>query len=269
MKLKSSPVKIKAQELGLPVETPEKARDPEFVQRIQSLEADVHVVAAYGQILSTKLLETAKRGGINLHGSILPEYRGAAPIQRAIMDGKTETGVTLMQMDKGMDTGDIIDIVRTLIGPDETYGELHARLSHLAAGQIKSWIERIVGGDYPREPQNHEQATYAPKILPEEKELHIDRDARAEYNRYRGLSPTPGCHIFTQAGRLRLLEIKLRPSDSSTASSEMSEADDCLIGGVGGTFELVSVLPDGKRPMSGRAWSQGAREFIIVKKLIS
>ena len=87
MKLKSSPVKIKAQELGLPVETPEQARDPEFVQKIQELEADVHVVAAYGQILSTKLLETAKRGGINLHGSILPEYRGAAPIQRAIMDG--------------------------------------------------------------------------------------------------------------------------------------------------------------------------------------
>ena len=132
MKLQSSPVKKLALELGLPVETPEKARTPEFVEQVAAIGADVHVVAAYGQILSVKLLETAKNGGINLHGSILPAYRGAAPIQRSILNGDHETGVTLMQMDKGMDTGDMIAVAKTPIGPDETYGELQTRLSEIA-----------------------------------------------------------------------------------------------------------------------------------------
>ncbi|MFO0045474.1 MAG: methionyl-tRNA formyltransferase, partial [Armatimonadota bacterium] len=116
------------------------------------------------QILSPALLAAAKNGGINLHGSILPMYRGAAPIQRAIQNGDLETGVTLMQMSKGMDTGDIIDIVRTPIGSDETYGELLTRLSQLAAIQIAEWAERIASGNYPREAQNEEWGTYASKI---------------------------------------------------------------------------------------------------------
>src|SRR5262249_18938452 len=124
MRMHSSPVKEAALEIGLPVETPEKSRAPEFVERLQSENADALVVASYGQILSQRVLDSAKRGGINLHGSILPKYRGAAPIQRAILDGEPETGITLMQMDKGMDSGDIIAIERTPIGSDETYGEL-------------------------------------------------------------------------------------------------------------------------------------------------
>ena len=257
MKLKSSPVKLKAIELGLPVETPEKARDPEFVQKIQYLEADVHVVAAYGQILSTKLLETAKRGGINLHGSILPEYRGAAPIQRAIMDGKTETGVTLMQMEKGMDTGDIIDIVRTPIGPDETYGELHTRLAHLAAEQIESWIERIVAGDYPRKPQNHDLATHAPKILPEEKELHLDRDARAEYNRYRGLSPTPGAFLQTEFGAIKVIDARIEQPVSGVKLGQLIDSKLGTFAGEGGTWRLIQVQPAGGRRMSSQDWIRG------------
>ena len=256
MKLKASPVKLKAQELGLPVETPEKARDLEFVQKIQELEADVHVVAAYGQILSTKLLETAKRGGINLHGSILPEYRGAAPIQRAIMDGKTETGVTLMQMDRGMDTGDIIDIVRTPIGLDETYGELHARLAQLAAQQIADWIDRIVAGDYLRHPQNQDEATYAPKIANEERELHPNRDAHAEYNRFRGLSPSPGAFIQTEYGRLKIIEASV---SSQTGEGLFEQGRECLHQFDSGSLALKLVQPEGRRPMSGFDWLRGLR----------
>ncbi|MDH4388001.1 MAG: methionyl-tRNA formyltransferase [Fimbriimonas sp.] len=256
MNLKASPVKLKAQELGLPVETPEKARDPEFVQKIQELEADVHVVAAYGQILSTKLLETAKRGGINLHGSILPEYRGAAPIQRAIMDGKTETGVTLMQMDKGMDTGDIIDIVHTPIGPDETYGELHARLAQLAADQIEEWIERIEAGDYPRQPQTHDRATYAAKISNEERELHLDCDAQSEYDRYRALSPSPGAFIHTKTGRLKILKANLGTENGNGFFEHDQEAS-CKF--ESGNLILKMVQPEGRRPMRGLDWLRGAR----------
>ena len=257
MKLKSSPVKLKAQELGLPVETPEKARDPEFVQKIQELEADVHVVAAYGQILSTKLLETAKRGGINLHGSILPEYRGAAPIQRAIMDGKTETGVTLMQMDKGMDTGDIIDIVRTPIGPDETYGELHSRLALLAANQIEDWIERIAAGNYPRQPQTHDQATYAAKISNEERELHLDRDARSEYNRFRGLSPSPGAFIQTELGTVKVIETGIEEPVEEALLGRLLDAKLGTFTGRNGTWRLIQVQPSGGRVMSSQEWIRG------------
>jgi methionyl-tRNA formyltransferase len=260
MKLKASPVKLKAIELGLPVETPEKARDPEFVQKIQELEADVHVVAAYGQILSTKLLETAKRGGINLHGSILPDYRGAAPIQRAIMDGKTETGVTLMQMDKGMDTGDIIDIVRTPIGPNETYGELHARLAQLAATQIEEWIERIADGNYPRQVQDHETATYASKITAEERELRFDEPATVEYNRLRGLSPSPGAFFQTDLGRIKIIES--RPSNQDGIGVFEHEGH-CHLGFQVGSLVLKQVQPEGRKPMSGSDWLRGAVSGVI------
>lgn len=260
MKLKASPVKLKAIELGLPVETPEKARDPEFVQKIQELEADVHVVAAYGQILSTKLLETAKRGGINLHGSILPDYRGAAPIQRAIMDGKTETGVTLMQMDKGMDTGDIIDIVRTPIDPNETYGELHARLAQLAATQIGEWIERIADGNYPRQVQDHDTATYASKITAEERELRFDEPATVEYNRLRGLSPSPGAFFQTDLGRIKVIES--RPS-SQDGSGVFEHEGHCHLGFQVGSLVLKQVQPEGRKPMSGSDWLRGAVSGVI------
>ena len=260
MKLKASPVKLKAIELGLPVETPEKARDPEFVQKVQELEADVHVVAAYGQILSTKLLETAKRGGINLHGSILPDYRGAAPIQRAIMDGKTETGVTLMQMDKGMDTGDIIDIVRTPTGPNETYGELHARLAQLAATQIEEWIERIADGNYPRQVQDHETATYASKITAEERELRFDEPATVEYNRLRGLSPSPGAFFQTDLGRIKISES--RPSNQDGIGVFEHEGH-CHLGFQVGSLVLKQVQPEGRKPMSGSDWLRGAVSGVI------
>ncbi|OWU65458.1 MAG: methionyl-tRNA formyltransferase [Armatimonadetes bacterium Cent15-Ar3] len=261
MKLKASPVKLKAIELGLPVETPEKARDPEFVQKIQELEADVHVVAAYGQILSTKLLETATRGGINLHGSILPDYRGAAPIQRAIMDGKTETGVTLMQMDKGMDTGDIIDIVRTPIDPNETYGELHARLAQLAATQIEEWIERIAHGNYPRQVQDHDTATYASKITAEERELRFDAPATVEYNRLRGLSPSPGAFFQTDLGRIKIIES--RPSNQDGIGVFEHEGH-CHLGFQVGSLVLKQVQPEGRKPMSGSDWLRGAVSGVIA-----
>jgi folate-dependent phosphoribosylglycinamide formyltransferase PurN len=152
MGLKASPVKLAAQELGLEVATPQKCRAPEFVEQLESLQADALIVAAYGQILSQSVLDSVRRGGINLHGSILPKYRGAAPIQRAILEGETQTGVTLMQMDRGMDTGDVIAISRTPIGPDETYGELQERLAETGAELLFEWLERIVAGDYPSDP---------------------------------------------------------------------------------------------------------------------
>lgn len=258
MQLKPAPVKQAALELGLPVETPEKARDPEFVELIRNLEADVHVVAAYGQILSVKLLETAKRGGINLHGSILPKYRGAAPIQRAILNEEPETGVTLMQMDKGMDTGDMIDIVRTPIQPDETYGELQERLSHLAAEQISDWIERIVGGNYPRIPQDHDQATYAPKVDREERVINLNGVASREYARFKAFTPNPGTFIPLQDGtRLNLVETRLGASSGEVGT--LLSLDPCVVSCALGSLVLLTVKPEGKPAMSGEDWARGRR----------
>ncbi len=263
MKLQSSPVKKVALEMGIPVETPEKARAAEFVEQISALEADVHVVAAYGQILSLKLLETAKIGGINLHGSILPAYRGAAPIQRCILNGDTETGVTLMQMDKGMDTGDMIDIVKTAIGPDETYGELQTRLSFIARDQISAWIERLSSGDYLRIPQDHDQATYANKIDRAETELSVQRNGSDEYNRFRAFTPSPSVFLQTSYGRLKIKTAKLSDQDANPGT--VVSLNPLTIAFVRTSLELHSVQPEGKPAMSGADWANGQRLSIGEK----
>lgn len=257
MKLQPSPVKKVAIELGLPVETPEKARNPEFVDQIAALQADVHVVAAYGQILSVKLLETAVRGGINLHGSILPQYRGAAPIQRAIYNGDPETGVTLMQMAKGMDTGDMIAITKTPIGPDETYGELHLRLADIARDLAVDWIDRIVAGDYPRTPQNEEEATYADKVDRAETELSFERPADQEYNRFRAFTPSPSVFIQTNQGRLKLKQARLNSATGTTG--KILALNPLTVAFQGGSLEWLTVQPEGKPEMSGTAWAAGKR----------
>ncbi|HLO98775.1 MAG TPA: methionyl-tRNA formyltransferase [Fimbriimonas sp.] len=257
MKMQACPVKKVALELGLPVETPEKARDLEFVAQVEALQADVHVVAAYGQILSVKLLETARNGGINLHGSILPEYRGAAPIQRAIADGKTETGVTLMQMAKGMDTGDMIDIVRTPIGPDETYGELQTRLSLIAAQMIKNWLPRLCSGEYPREVQNEELATHAAKVSREETELSFTQNADVAYRRFRAFTPNPSVYISTNRGRLKLKAVSR--SNAKGGDGEILSVAPLIVGFSDVALQFDKVQPEGKPEMTGEAWANGQR----------
>jgi methionyl-tRNA formyltransferase len=261
MGLKASPVKLAAQELGLEVATPQKCRAPEFVEQLESLQADALIVAAYGQILSQSVLDSVRRGGINLHGSILPKYRGAAPIQRAILEGETQTGVTLMQMDRGMDTGDVIAISRTPIGPDETYGEL-----------LFEWLERIVAGDYPRQPQNEAEATLAPKVTKAEAELRFERPANREYDRFRAFTPSPGAFVrlLASPGESPSTSTLLPPSASRSAPrgagvvrihrararTESGPAGTILgldpfprIAFLEGSLEWVEVQPEGKKRM--------------------
>jgi methionyl-tRNA formyltransferase len=255
MKMQPSPVKTAALELGLPVETPGKARDPEFVDSVRELAADFLLVAAYGQILSVALLEAANQGGINLHGSILPHYRGAAPIQRCLQNGDRETGVTLMQMDKGMDSGDMIAIERLPIAPDETYGELAARLGDLAGQMAGSWAERLANGDYPRTPQNHDEATYAPKVTKEEAELKFDEPVELAYNDCRAFTPSPGAWLQTKVGRLRIGSA--RKLDTSGEPGVLLASD--VLAFQGGSLQLLEVQPEGKKRMSGRDFFNGYR----------
>jgi methionyl-tRNA formyltransferase len=258
MKLQSTPVKLAAMRLGIPVEAPEKARAPEFVDRIRELDADFLLVASYGQILSQKLLDAAKHGGINLHGSILPKYRGAAPIQRAILDGEPETGITLMQMDKGMDSGAMIEIARTPIGPDETYGELQDRLALIAAELALKWLDRLAAGDYPRVVQNHEAMTLAPKVEKAEAELKVSESAELAYRRFRAFTPAPGPFLRAATGMLKIKEAGLGEG-SGDPGTILQVKPDLEVAFASGSLILRKVQPEGKTSMSGRDFVLGAR----------
>ena len=224
MRTRASPAKLLAEERGLAVETPERTRAPEFVARLRELDADALLVASYGQILSVAVLESARRGGINLHGSILPEYRGAAPIQRCLLDGRRETGVTLMQMDRGMDTGDAIHIERTPIGPNETYGALQDRLALIAAEMAVEWMPRIVAGDYPRTPQDDAKASLAPKVDKADAMLLPARPAWREYDRFRAFTPAPGAFLRLSSGVLRIHEARLVAEEGGVPGKILSLA---------------------------------------------
>jgi methionyl-tRNA formyltransferase len=257
-RMRPTPVKQIALDLGLPVEEPERCRAPEFVEWLRSLNADALLVAAYGQILSQAVLDSAVRGGINLHGSILPKYRGAAPIQRAILERETETGVTLMQMDKGMDTGDIIAIERTPIGPDETAGELQARLAEMAAGMAGEWLPRIASGNYLRTPQDPEAATLAPKVSKEEAELRFERDAEAEYARFRAFTPSPGPFIVVGGEPIRLRAMG-RCAGDGRPGEILSTAPELVLAFGRGSLVFREVQPPAKKPVTGRDWANGLR----------
>lgn len=253
-----SPVEEAACALSLPFEAPNRCRDPEFVERVRALQPDALVVAAYGQILSERLLAVAPRGGINLHGSVLPAYRGAAPIQRAILDGLTETGVTLMQMDRGMDTGDIIAVERLPIGPDETAGDLTDLMAARAADMAREWLLRIIAGGYPRHQQPEEGVSYAPKIEKGEARLDPARTAEAEYNRFRATTPRPGAFAHTSRGVLKVMRAALADLDGPPGSV-LAVRPRLVVAFGDGSLALDEVCLAGKRPSTGAEFANGAR----------
>ena len=258
MRVHGSPVKLAAIELGLPVETPVRCGSPEFVERVRGEGADFLLVASYGQILSQAVLDSARRGGINLHGSILPRWRGAAPIQRCLEAGDAETGVTLMQMDRGMDTGDIIEIRRTAIGRDETYGELHDRLAQIAADQAREWAPRIVAGEYPRTAQHNGAATLAPKVKREHAEIDLAGDAAREYDTFRAFTPIPGAFVRTSTGRVKVWRAH-RVEGASPPGTVLQTQPELVVAFGNGALAFDEVQPEGKKRMAGTDLANGLR----------
>src|SRR4030095_1750716 len=189
-RLTSPPVKTRALAAGLEILQPPRLRDPEWPDRLRALGADVAVGAAFGQILPRAVLDAARRGSINVHGSLLPRYRGAAPIQWAIMRGETVTGITTFQMDEGMDTGAMLRSAPVTIGPEETAGELAARLSVLGAEVLVDTLDEL--DTLTPQPQRHEDATLAPRLKRTDGHLDWSRPARELINRIRGCNPWPG-----------------------------------------------------------------------------
>ena len=259
METKRSEVSEAALRLGLPLETPEKSRDADFIERLRLEDADAFVVASYGQILSRKLLAIPRNGCFNLHASLLPKYRGAAPIQYAVLNGDTVTGVTLMAMDAGMDTGDMIAKQETQIGPDETAGGLHDRLAAIAAELVGQWVERLATGEFPREPQDEAQASYAPKVTKADAELDFDRPAKEEYDRFRAFTPVPGAWVATRTGQIKVKAASLGGRETAVPSGTVVATRPFEVAFSTGTVVFESVQPEGRKAVSGVDFANGAR----------
>jgi len=196
LKLRASAVKEFAVKHNLPVLQPEGAREPAFLEKLHKLAPDLIVVAAYGQILPQELLEVPRFGCLNVHTSLLPKYRGAAPIQWAILNGDSETGVTIMKMSAGLDTGDIVSKERTPISNGDDAATLHNRLAQIGGALLVRTIPEFVAGRINPHPQRTEDATYARKIKKEDGRLNWSRSASALQNQIRGLTPWPGTYAF-------------------------------------------------------------------------
>ncbi len=198
------PVKVRAQALGLPVLQPGRLKDPEFLARLRELEPELLVVAAYGRLLPPELLALPRVGCLNVHASLLPRYRGAAPVAWVLIEGEAETGVTIMWMVAELDAGPIFLQERVPIGPEDNAGTLSARLAEVGARLLAAALERLRRGEAVRIPQPDTGVTYAPPLTPEMQRLDFTREARAVAGRIRGLDPEPGAYTLFQGQRLKL-----------------------------------------------------------------
>ena len=203
------PVKTAALEMGYPVDQPESTRSEAFKYRLAAASPDLLAVVAFGQILKADILRTARRGAVNIHPSLLPRYRGPAPIQRAVIDQAPETGVTTMMLDEGMDSGDILLTRRTPIGPDETAGDLHDRLARIGADLLLETIDGLQSGAVRPRTQDHDAATYAPMLGKEDGHINWTADADAIEALIRGVTPWPGAFTFYGDQRLKIFKARV------------------------------------------------------------
>ena len=266
-----SPVKQRALAAAVPVLQPPRLRDAGWPERLAEYRADVAVVAAYGQILPKAVLDVPVHGSINVHGSLLPRYRGAAPIAWAIMRGETETGITTFQMDPGMDTGDMLLTEAIPIGSDETAGELSARLAQIGARLLLRTLEGVA--TLPRSPQDHAQATLAPQLKKEDGWLRPAEPARELVNRVRGCNPWPGAALLTPAGRLLIWRATalaapgviapagtLLPSPLPLSPQGRGQGEGPLAVTTGdGLFLPLEVQPENRKAMRWADFLRGAR----------
>ena len=263
LKLQASPVKELALHHRLPVLQPERARNEDFIETLRGLPADLAAVAAYGQILPKRILDLPRFGCLNVHTSLLPKYRGAAPIQWAILNGEIETGVTIMKMDAGLDTGPILTQEKTPIHSEDTAQSLHDRLAQLGAQLLVRTIPDYVAGKIQPQPQPAEGASYAPKIKKQDGEIDWTKPARTIWNRVRGLVPWPGAftHLRNQAeGPPHLLKIwQTEIADDSGRHGEILQAGKggIVVGCGRGSLRILVLQREGGRRLSAQEFLAG------------
>jgi len=260
MKLRAPPVKARALERGLEVQQPTRIKKGDFPAWIESKQADVALVIAYGHILPARLLDAPRRGCMNLHASLLPKYRGAAPINWAIAGGETETGISLMQMDEGCDTGPVFSRHAIPIGADETAGELYLRLGALAADVVKNDLLRAVHGELNATPQRHEEASHARMMTKQDGLIDWHRPAQAVHDHARGMTPWPGAHTTVNGKRLKVLSTRVEAPDGDHGEPGCIVAIDARGAHVAckpGTVRVLRGQLEGKKPLDALQLENG------------
>jgi methionyl-tRNA formyltransferase len=260
--LAPTPTKALAQEHGIPVLQPEKVRDEAFLESIRALRPDLGVVAAYGRLLPESLLQIPRLGMINVHASLLPRWRGAAPVHRAVIAGDTDTGVTIMRVVKELDAGPMFASLRRPIGPEETSPEVERALAELGAALLVDVVDRMADGRATEMPQDERRVTLAPKITRDEGMLDWNLPAVRIHNLVRGLQPWPLVSSRISGGRTLLhrtavLEERTTASAGTVVRAEGDRLD--VATGGGGVLRLVAVQPEGRRVMSAREFLAGHR----------
>jgi methionyl-tRNA formyltransferase len=263
LKVQPPPVKVEALARRVPVFQPERARHPEFVQQLAQLRPDLIVVAAYGQILPASILDLPQFGCLNVHTSLLPKYRGAAPIQWAILNDEPQTGVTIMKMDPGLDTGPMLTQAATPIAPGDNAQILHDRLAAMGAELLVRTIPDYISGGIRPQPQPVEGVSYARKITKEDGKLDWTQPARVLWCKVRGLTPWPGAFTYFADGPRKLLlkisQAELANADSGAAGEILAaRPDEGLIVRCGTAgLRLLTVQREGGRRMSAREFLSG------------
>jgi methionyl-tRNA formyltransferase len=257
------PVKVRAIELGLPVMQPAKIRTPEFAAWVKDAAADVALVIAYGRILPPAVLEAPRRGCLNLHASLLPKYRGAAPITWAIVRGETETGVSLMQMDEGMDTGPVFTVHRIPIGPETTADALAVDLGQLAAAVVRADVARAAAGEIRAAPQDHAAATTAPILDKEHGRIRWDAPAGAVHDHVRGMTSWPGAFTTAQGKVLKLIESRVGEGPEAPPGTVVAAGKQGVdVACAPGTLRILRAQVEGRRAL-GAAELLGGRAVAV------
>lgn len=252
-------IKMEALARNITVFQPLRMRAPEAVEQVRRFEADVIVVMAYGQILPKGVLDAAPVACLNIHASLLPRWRGAAPIQAAIEAGDAKTGITIMYMDEGLDTGDMLLMREMDIRTDETGGTLHDRLADEAPGCIALALALLEAGRAPRVPQPAEGVTYAGKLTREHGEIDFSAGWQAMDRKVRAMNPWPAAATTLEGKRLKVFSASLVPEVKGEAGLVLPSTDELVVGTGDGAMALTEVQLEGKRRMSGRDFQHGAK----------
>lgn len=260
--LTPTPVKEAALRHGIPVLQPQRLRHPDAVAELAEYEPDMIVTAAYGQILPKAVLDMPKLGCLNVHGSLLPKYRGGAPIQRSIMNGEKVTGITLMYMAEGLDTGDMIAKAEVPIEDYDTAGTMFEKLSRAGAALLKQQLPRLSEGKVQAEPQNDDEATYAPNLSREDEKLDWSRTSRELYNQIRGLVPFSGAFTLWDGDVFKVWEAELPGEGPGTSDGEpgtVLELNDrgMIVRTGDGVLKLLKVQPSGKKALDISPFARG------------
>ena len=257
--LTAPPVKQLAVQHGIPVYQPATLRDGEAEKVFRALAPDLVVVVAYGRILPPELLHIARLGCINLHVSLLPKYRGSAPIQWAVIHGDAETGVTIMQLDEGCDTGDILMVERVAIGPEETSGELFDRVAAIGASTLVQAVDLLARGKLTPQKQDDSQATQAPMLKKEMARFTFADSADTLHNLVRGMNPWPVAFFEYGGKKVKVLDSRVAENSRSAPAGTVLATRPLTIACGTGALELLRLTPEGGKPMDGTAWAAGRR----------